>query len=71
MVPAGPSKKEEILNVKAECVWWSTVNWFGRMEGRVVLSLEKWDEQVEAGVEDQESCPQIDLTGEERCCEEC
>lgn len=35
MVPAGPSKEEEIiLNVKAECVWWSTVNWFGRMEGR-------------------------------------
>lgn len=68
MVPAGPSKKEEIiLNVKAECVWWNTVNWFGRMEGRTVLSLEKWNEQVEAGVEDQESSLQIDLTREERC----
>lgn len=48
-------------------VWWNTVNWFGRMEGREVVSLEKWNEQVEAGVEDQESSPQTDLTREERC----
>lgn len=68
MVPSGPSKEEEIiLYMKAECVWWNTVNWFGRMEGCAVLSLEKWNEQVEAGVEDQESCPHTDLTREEHC----
>lgn len=68
MVPSGPSKEEEIiLNMKTECVWWNTVNWFGRMEGCTVLSLEKWNEQVEAGVEDQESSPQTDLTREEHC----
>lgn len=37
------------------------------MEGREVVSLEKWNEQVEAGVEDQESSPQTDLTRKERC----
>ena len=44
-----------------------TVNWFGRMEGYSVLSLEKWNEQVEIGVEEREGSRPTDLTREEGC----
>lgn len=37
------------------------------MVGYTVLSLEKWNEQVEIGVEEREGSQQTDLTREEGC----
>lgn len=48
MSATGPSKMEEIiLNRKVQCHWTGKIHWFGKMEGHSVLSLEKWNEQVE------------------------
>lgn len=47
MIATGPSKMEEILNRKAECIWKGTIHWFGRRGRHSVLRLEKENEQGE------------------------